>query len=717
MVESAESFGKYTLIEKVAAGGMAEIFRAKTVGIGGFEKLLAIKRLHPQFSEENEVTQMLVDEARIAVHLTHPNIAQIFDLGCIDGQYFIAMEFIEGVDLHQINKMVRERGSSLPIPALVFILAEALGGLHYAHTRTGPDGRPLNIVHRDVSPQNIMVSYEGEVKLVDFGIAKAEMRAQQDTQHGIIKGKFYYMAPEQAHAHHVDQRTDIFAAGMVLYELLAGRNPYARIEEFELLKAVRLADFPAISSIRRDIDPELERIIDQATRRDANYRFQSAREMRDALMDYLDKSSDGPYRRTELAKFVRGLGHRQGYEGMLPEDSARMSRQDYEASDSSMIFEPGSLITEDDTLGEPGGGAGNPFAADEPTQLWSRDEGEGAAPGASQLPSGFSSPQSVDATGFAADNAGFGGAVPPEPEPKTSQIELPLFERIVPGGVEHPRAMLAGVGMLVVVLGGFLAYLIFAGGGAAVTADSPSQTPRDEAPGAAPLELQEQKAERVEQVEPAGGSASEADNAVLKISTYPPDAEISVDGESVGRSPVGVGGLSREHVHTVVANFVDGRELSQDVRWADSDERVKEVELTFERDTSAQEGGQADKPGEQKQAREARIARPTKKAARAPRGRAPKPPPKLEIFNDSPDDEGTKDDGAKDDGRLDVRISSQAKVYIDGRLVADGTERYQQSLADGTYDVKVYFVRIKRFSEPKKVQIRAGETSRAHFAP
>src|SRR4029450_2271011 len=212
-------FGKYFLIEKLATGGMAEIYKAKNFGVDGFEKLLAIKRILPHCSSDKEFITMLIDEAKLSVALSHTNIAQVFDLGKVGTDYFISMEFVDGINLRELMNRAKETGAQLPEDISVYIVSEICKGLDYAHAKKDTDGNPLNIVHRDISPQNILISYEGEVKIVDFGIAKAATKAHV-TQHGALKGKLLYMSPEQAWGKALDKRTDNFSLGVVLYEML-----------------------------------------------------------------------------------------------------------------------------------------------------------------------------------------------------------------------------------------------------------------------------------------------------------------------------------------------------------------------------------------------------------------------------------------------------------------------------------------------------------------
>ena len=199
-------FGKYDLLERINVGGMAEVFRAKAYGVEGFERLVAVKRILPNIAEDNEFITMFVDEAKIAVQLNHANIAQIFDLGVVDGAYFIALEHVHGRDLRAIFERCRQGGSPMPVAQACFIVMKMCEGLDYAHNKRDAGGRDMNLVHRDVSPQNIIVSYEGEVKLIDFGIAKAASKANK-TQAGILKGKFGYMSPEQVRGLDIDHRS------------------------------------------------------------------------------------------------------------------------------------------------------------------------------------------------------------------------------------------------------------------------------------------------------------------------------------------------------------------------------------------------------------------------------------------------------------------------------------------------------------------------------
>jgi len=279
-------FGPYRLIRQVAVGGMAEIYLAKTVGFGGFEKQLALKMIHPKFSEDDHFINMLIEEAKISVQLAHVNIGQTFDLGRIDDVYYIAMEFIEGVDLFTLMRRASEIGVEVPIDSCVHIASEVATGLDYAHRKTDAEGTPLGIIHRDVSPQNVLISNAGEVKLVDFGIAKAELRAQQ-TEVGVIKGKYYYMSPEQAWGDPVDHRTDIFSAGIITYEMLTGQMLYLEDNLEILFDRVRKAEIKPPSTLREDIPPELDDLVMKALAKYPGERYDTARDFAQALDGFL----------------------------------------------------------------------------------------------------------------------------------------------------------------------------------------------------------------------------------------------------------------------------------------------------------------------------------------------------------------------------------------------------------------------------------------------
>jgi serine/threonine protein kinase len=279
-------FGKYYLLERINVGGMAEVFKAKTVGVEGFERIVALKRILPSIAEDEEFITMFIDEAKIAVQLQHANIAQIFDLGKVDDSYFIALEYVNGRDLRGIFDDLRKQGQVMPMPQVCHLIMQLCEGLDYAHNKRDAQGRDLNLVHRDVSPQNVLISYEGEVKLIDFGIAKAAGKASK-TQAGILKGKFGYMSPEQVRGLPIDRRSDIFALGIVLYEMLTSERLFIGESDFSTLEKVRNVEIIPPSSFNSDIPDKLERIVLKALEKNVEDRYQNAIDLHDDLQMFM----------------------------------------------------------------------------------------------------------------------------------------------------------------------------------------------------------------------------------------------------------------------------------------------------------------------------------------------------------------------------------------------------------------------------------------------
>lgn len=276
MSQAFENFGKYILLEKIAAGGMAEVYLAKSTGAGGINKFLAIKRILPQYSDHVEFIEMFKEEAKIAVNLNHGNVVSIFDFGVEKSQFFLVMEYVEGQNLRQVLNHLKKENRYFSIDQIVFIIKEIAAGLDHAHRcLDGTTGKPLNITHRDMSPQNIMVSFEGELKIVDFGIAKAESQIET-TRAGTIKGKFGYMSPEQADGQTVDPRTDIFSLGIVLWELLANDRLFVSNSEAATLRKIRECQIPSLKKLNPAVPPELERIVNKALAKDKSLRYQTA---------------------------------------------------------------------------------------------------------------------------------------------------------------------------------------------------------------------------------------------------------------------------------------------------------------------------------------------------------------------------------------------------------------------------------------------------------
>ncbi|MDD5308119.1 MAG: serine/threonine protein kinase [Deltaproteobacteria bacterium] len=295
-------FGKYYLLDRISVGGMAEVFKAKAFGVEGFERLIAVKRILPSIAEDEEFITMFIDEAKIAVQLTHANIAQIFDLGKVGDSFFIALEYVPGKDLRAIFDRMRKTGQSVPIPMACYLTMKVCEGLDYAHNKKDGAGRDLNLVHRDVSPQNILISYDGEVKLIDFGIAKAAGKAGK-TQAGILKGKFGYMSPEQVRGLPLDRRSDLFAMGICLWELVTGERLFVGDSDFSTLEKVRNVEITPPSAYNRKIPEDLEKIILKALNKEVEDRYQSAMDLHDDLQSWMYTSGNF-FARKDLAAFM-----------------------------------------------------------------------------------------------------------------------------------------------------------------------------------------------------------------------------------------------------------------------------------------------------------------------------------------------------------------------------------------------------------------------------
>ncbi|WP_230467118.1 serine/threonine-protein kinase [Lujinxingia vulgaris] len=282
-----EEFGTYQLHRKIAQGGMAEVFEARALGeIGGFSRPVAIKRMFPHLVDRDDIITMFIDEARIASRLLHPNIVQIYDLGVVDGAFYLAMELVEGLDLRRVCELGVKQDFFLPRELAVRIIADVASGLHYAHTRCDDQGRPMRVVHRDISPQNVLLSVQGGVKICDFGIAKAESRLTH-TRTGEFKGKFSYMSPEQFDGGALDHRSDIFTLGIVLYEITTVSRLFRSRTEYETMRKITEGIVTPPTEVRADYPEDLEAIVLRALARDPQDRYQSAGELAEALEDWL----------------------------------------------------------------------------------------------------------------------------------------------------------------------------------------------------------------------------------------------------------------------------------------------------------------------------------------------------------------------------------------------------------------------------------------------
>ncbi len=330
-----QTFGKYQILEKIASGMTAEIYKARMEGIGGFSRSFAIKRIRPELSRNRDYIELLVDEAKVAGLLSHANIVQILDLGEVDGLYFLAMEYVDGRDLGSVLGRCKDKGITLPVPHAVFALIEMLKGLEYAHQRQIMRGNrpvPLNVIHRDISPSNVLVSFQGEVKLTDFGIARANVKAMA-TVPGVVQGRFDYMSPEQAAGHDIDQRSDIFSAGTLLYEMVCGIHPFRKPGDVDTLDAIKHCRYEAPSFANPDVPYGLEVILDQAMAKDPEERFHSSTAFKEALSNFFHDAGF-IFTHSTLAAFLKGL---------FPEVGRKRRAVTQPDDDATRPLEPGDL--------------------------------------------------------------------------------------------------------------------------------------------------------------------------------------------------------------------------------------------------------------------------------------------------------------------------------------------------------------------------------------
>ncbi len=376
-------FGKYHLIERVAVGGMAELFRAKLYGAGGFEKDLAVKKILPNLGTDQDFVQMFMDEAMITVTLNHGNIAQVIDFGEIAGEYFLVMEYVDGVDLQSLIKRSSDDYEPIPTAFSAHIVQEICRGLDYAHNKLGQDGKPLNIVHRDVSPQNVLLSFEGQVKLVDFGIARAASRITS-TQAGVVKGKVAYMSPEQLMGQPVDGRADVWAAGIILYELLTHQRPFDGATPQETMAAITRGAFKAPQKLNRQVNRKLAAVVKKALERNVKKRYKSAGNMASALAGYLHSMGDPP-NPLELAKLIRERMPEAKPRTVQPTPIRRIRQEPTPQGPAGPVAagQPGSLsVTQQRAAAQPGPSA-PPAGSTPPTASAPPDE---SAPPAESTP-------------------------------------------------------------------------------------------------------------------------------------------------------------------------------------------------------------------------------------------------------------------------------------------------------------------------------------------
>jgi hypothetical protein len=311
-------FGRYLLLRRLNIGGMAEVHLAKAIGLHGVERLVAIKRILPGVAEDPEFVRMFVDEAKLTVQLSHANLAQTLELGRIGKTLYIAMEYVSGIDLRQIWDHA-QHGGELPLGVVLYLVSKLCEGLDYAHRKADAEGHGLGIVHRDISPQNVMVAYDGQVKIIDFGIAKAKVRASR-TRVGILKGKFAYMSPEQVAGLELDGRSDVFAVGIILYELLTRTRLFKSESDFATLEKVRYVELFPPRLVRPGVPRDLEKIVLKTLHRDREERIQSAEALQQLLMRFAIASGENFTTRDMQAYLA------QTFPGDLAKEHERLAR-------------------------------------------------------------------------------------------------------------------------------------------------------------------------------------------------------------------------------------------------------------------------------------------------------------------------------------------------------------------------------------------------------
>lgn len=340
-------FGKYLLMDKIAVGGMAELYRAKIIGVQGFEKLIAVKMILPHLSLEEDLVSSFICEAKLAAYLQHQNIVQIYDFGRMEDRYFIAMEYLFGKDLKGIIRKSRERQKPINLENSLFIISQVCKGLDYAHNLRDFTGKHLAVIHRDIGPQNIFITYDGEVKIIDFGIAKAAIQ-DRTTQAGSIKGKVAYMSPEQAEGKDMDHRSDIYAIGIMLYELVLQKRMFSG-DIYKVFAKVRESDFDPPERVNKDLPPKLYEILHKALARDPEKRYQSSGDMLTDIDAFMAERSFRPNERT-FSAYIRGLFQVEADAEMTAIQEAAKLKS---ATGPDMPSSPGTVINRQKTLALP----------------------------------------------------------------------------------------------------------------------------------------------------------------------------------------------------------------------------------------------------------------------------------------------------------------------------------------------------------------------------
>ncbi|HVZ73313.1 MAG TPA: serine/threonine-protein kinase [Polyangia bacterium] len=360
---------RYRITERVAAGGMAEVFRGVAESLQGFKKNIAIKRILPALTKNKKFVAMFLDEARLSLVLQHANIVQVFDIAHTDDTYFIVMEYVDGVDLKALTEWRRKINRRIPVAHALYITMEICKGLSYAHELQNPDtGKPLGIVHRDISPPNVLISKQGEVKVVDFGLAKATSQIET-TDPGVVKGKMSYLSPEAARGEEVDSAADIFAVGILLYEMLTGKRLFYGETDYQTVELVRNAKIPPIKPQNPQVEPELEDIVRKALARRKEDRFATATDMQDALAQYSYSRGLKVISR-DIAELVRQClddRHSQSSDGKKPSIIDHMLQEELVKITSVDFEDPGAQPLTPDEVSSAGAAPGDdrPSVVDE----------------------------------------------------------------------------------------------------------------------------------------------------------------------------------------------------------------------------------------------------------------------------------------------------------------------------------------------------------------
>ncbi len=328
-------FGKYFLLEKMATGGMAEIYKAKTFGVDGFEKIVVIKKILPHWAADPEFIVMLVDEAKLAVQLNHDNIVSVFDLGSVDNDYYIALEYVEGCDLKTLMQRIVDKGDRINPDVACFIAIQIAAGLSYAHHKTDNEGNNLGVIHRDVTPHNNLLSYNGEVKITDFGIAKATSK-KSFTATGMLRGKFSYMSPEQVRSEALTPQTDIFSLGVILFEMLSGKKCFDADTEIAILDKIRNAPI-TLENLPDEIPEVLKKILLKALAHDPKERYLHAEDMQRDLAQALAVIHPG-FLPKDFALFLANYKQKSKNELLLPKPDRTLSR----TGETAISYIPGT---------------------------------------------------------------------------------------------------------------------------------------------------------------------------------------------------------------------------------------------------------------------------------------------------------------------------------------------------------------------------------------